>query len=303
MKKLALFLATQKGFCVLQELCCSDYKNNIACVISFNEIGVQKDWAIDIEKLCEDKQIPFYYWKDVKTNLLEFIRKYAVTSVIAISWRYLLPLSLNDILEDDIIVFHDSLLPKYRGFAPVVTAMLCRENVIGATALFATDKVDAGDIILQKKLSIRNDEYIAQIFEKMAELYASMAVDIVKKIVTASLNAVPQNESEASYSIWRDEEDYKIDWSMDSVDIYNQIRATGYPYRYSFTYIDGELIRIVSADIEKDFNFALRDYGKIWNLNNGEPLVICGKGILRITKAAHENGTEYKFTKLRSRLR
>ena len=170
MKKLALFLATEKGFAVLQKLSVSKYRENIACVVSFHEIAVQKDWCGDLKRSCGQNGIEFCLWKDVKQDLRVFFFFFFLKSVIAISWRYLLPLTLNDALEDDIIIFHDSLLPKYRGFAPVVTALLCGDSVVGATALFASDSVDAGDIILQKNLAVKENEYIQDIVTRMSDL-------------------------------------------------------------------------------------------------------------------------------------
>lgn len=301
MKKLALFLATQKGFAVLQRLCESEYMKHIGCVVSFHEIGVKKDWCGDLENVCKRYSIPFYLWNDVKGDLTGLIRQVCATSVMVISWRFLLPLRLNEFLEDKIIVFHDSLLPKYRGFAPVVTALLCNESIVGATALFASDSVDAGDIILQRSMTVSPDEYICDVIERMADLYVSMAIEITAKLIKGELFAIPQNEKDATYSIWRDEKDYEIDWTADAVSIYNKIRATGYPYKGACARIGDETIRIVSARIENDITFAVRDCGKIWNLNGGNPIVVCGKGMLCITKATYENGTPYDFLKLRMR--
>lgn len=302
MKKLALFLATEKGFSVLQKLCASKYRENIGCVVSFHEIAVQKDWCDDLKSLCERNGIDFCLWKDAKKDLRAFVAERGVTSVIAISWRYLLPLSLNDGLEDDIIVFHDSLLPKYRGFAPVVTALLCGDSVVGATALFATDSVDAGDIILQKSLAVKQEEYIQDIVTRMSDLYASMALEIVEKIAAGSLSATPQDESLATFSVWRDDGDYEIDWTKDARDIYNQVRATGYPYKGAFTTVNGQIVRVLSASVVDDVKFALRDCGKIWKLEDGKPSVICGTGMLRIDSAVLEDNEPYDFTKLRVRL-
>lgn len=301
MKRIALFLATQKGFAVLENLINSSYKENIACVISFHEVGVQKDYCSDLELACKTSGIPFFLWKDVKESLEKTLKNFNTTNIIAISWRYLLPLNLNEFLEDDIIVFHDSLLPKYRGFAPVVTAILCGDTTIGATALFATDSVDAGDIILQKPLEVTQDDYIENVIERMSNLYVSMALELIANICKGNLKAIPQNESLATYSVWRDEEDYKIDWKKNSMSIFNQIRATGFPYKGSYSIIDGEKIRIVEVCLESEVNFALRDFGKIWKIENGQAIVVCGEGMIRIKKAVYEDGKVYQFKNIRKR--
>lgn len=302
MKKVMLFVATEKGFSVLKSLC-ERYKTNIGAVVSFHETGVCHDWFDDISGLCDEQNIPFYAWSQAKINLKDLIIKNAITGILCISWRYMMPLSLNELLEDDMIVFHDSLLPNYRGFNPMVTAMICGDAQVGATALFAADKVDAGDIICQRTLSITSDDYIEDVIEKVSDLYVEMACFVFEKMTEGALPRTLQDESKASYSLWRDEVDYWIDWSKSADEINRFIHAVGYPYKGALTTDLGEKIRIIkSAVVEEDLYFPIRTYGKIWSLTETGAIVVCGDGMLEIKEAVKEDGQSYKFTRLRSRL-
>ena len=300
-KKILFFLATEKGYSVLRKLLENNKKPYIAGVVSFHEIGVQKDFFFDINALCDEYNIPFYEWKCIRDNLASLIKNNCITSCVAISWRFLLPLSLNSILEDKIIVFHDSLLPKYRGWAPLVTALLNGDESVGASVIFASDQADCGEIIMQKSFKLDNSATIQKTIVQMSNIYAELSIDLVNKIVDDKLSSYPQNEDDASYSIWRDEDDYWIDWNWSSNKILRYVKALGFPYKGAKTTVDNKIVRIIDCSEECDVNFAIRNPGKILSLKDGCPVVICGTGLLKIKKALDEFGNVYTFNKLRTR--
>lgn len=303
MKKILLLLATEKGYEVLHHIADSDFKGNIGGVISFRDKGVIRDWCDDIESLCVSGSIPFYHWNNIKESLTELISENSITGLIAIGWRYMLPLTLNRFLEDDMIIIHDSLLPKYRGFAPIVTAMMCGEERVGATAIFAAEKVDSGDIIIQKSFEIDRSVYIDEVIHKMSGVYTQIVDGILQMMNDGTLKGIPQDDTEATYSIWRDEQDYLIDWNKNAEQIYTQIRSLGNPYKGAHTYADGEEIRIIKASVEEtDIDLAIRDAGKIWSISSGRPVVVCGKGLLMIEEALDTGGKNYQFKRVRMRL-
>ena len=302
MKKILLFLATEKGYCVLDRLSMSMWENSIGGVVSFQETGVVRSYYDDIRKRCMSLNIPFYDWGEVSSKIVDVVEKEEITDCVVISWRYLLPLEINQYLNEPIIIFHDSLLPKYRGFSPVVTAMLNGDKRIGATVFFATEEADRGDIILQKSFDISEDMYIADVIHLMAMTYGELAVELFQKLECCKLQSSKQNDRKATYSIWRDEEDYWIDWNRSAGYINRFIHALGFPYRSAKTKIGDVVIRITKSQVEsRDLNFAIRNPGKIWDLNSGEPVVVCGQGMLRIIEARDEEGHIFTFNKLRTR--
>lgn len=302
MQRIALFLATKKGLIALEKLISEGRSNNIKQVFTFKEVNVDKSYDEDIVNLCISNNIPVHYWEDSKYNLLDYFLDANITSAFAIGWRYLISLDINEILETNLIVFHDSLLPKYRGFSPTPTAIICGETIIGVTALFASDKIDAGDIVLQSKIEISNNEYISEIIDRQSELYSSMLIKIISQIESNTLVSMKQDEALATYSIWRDIADCQIDWTESSTDIFNLIRAVSTPYPGAYTYYHGKKIIVNRAQVTNDLTFQKRDAGKIWNINNGKPQIICGNGMLEILDARYENGENVIFTSLRSRM-
>lgn len=303
MKKLLLFIATKKGCTALRHLIKNGRQKNIGIVVTFREVNVDKDWSYDIEETCIKNHIPCFLWTQIKTNIIGLITKYQITGAVAIAWRYLIPLKINEYLEDDLIVFHDSLLPQYRGFAPTPTAIICGEEKVGVTALFATETVDQGEIILQRHLLVSSDMYMNEIIEEQSHLYACMLEAIITQMEENILSSYPQDESKATYSIWRNPEDCHINWNRPAREVYNFIRALGTPYPGAFSFLNTKKIKINRAIVlDYDLNFSIREAGKIWKLVDQNPDVICGEGMLRILDASTEDGAEFQFKKIRCRL-
>ena len=194
MKKIALFLATKKGYTALKGLIEHGKTGNIGCVVTFNENNVQHDWQPDIAEACKYGGIPCFLWRDFRCDDEKIFQRHDIKAAVAISWRYLLPVTLNKYLSIPLIVFHDSLLPKYRGFAPTATAIICGETTLGVTAFFAEDEVDSGDIILQKKLNVNRSEYMYEIINRQSIIYAEMLLEIISMIEATEEEMVPSDK-------------------------------------------------------------------------------------------------------------
>lgn len=300
--KLMLFLATQKGYVALEHLLENGLVSNVGCVITFPEKNVTKDWEPLIKEKCSQYQISWYTWKEAKFKLQDILTENNINAAVAISWRHMLPTELNNFLTYPLIIFHDSLLPKYRGFAPTPTAIMAGEEEIGVTAFFAVEEVDAGDIISQAKIKISQEMYIKDIIAEQTKIYASMLEKIIYDMKAQSLKSASQNNSAATYSIWRNEADCLIDWTKSAKSIFNFVRALGEPYPNAFTYCEGKKIYILKVKIIADKNFILRDCGKIWSIKDNQPEIICGAGMLRILEARDAEGEIFLFKKLRCRL-
>lgn len=303
-KKLICFLMTDKGLSSLKYAIGRGYRENIGCVVSYNDKNTETDDSQRIFAYCEKHGIPHFVWFKVKDHLSDIIVKHNITSAIAISWQYLIDLSINTFLQDDLIIFHDSLLPKYRGFAPTVTAMLCGDKITGVSVIKASQHVDSGEIILQEKVDISDTDYIHNVIEKQSMTYAKSFVEIIDRLKEGHLLATPQDHAAATYSVWRSLEDCRIDWSLSALMIHTLVRAVSSPYPGAYTFLENKKIIINRAELlDKDINFAIRDFGKIWTIKEGNPVVICGNGMLVITDAVYANGEKVTFNKLRVRMR
>lgn len=218
--------------------------------------------------------------------------------VFLVGWQYLIAA-----VTPTTVVFHDSMLPRYRGFAPTVTALINGDPEIGVTALTPTNSVDAGPIIAQRGLPVSYPVKIQTALEQQAGLMIDIAAGIVEQWRQGRLSSTPQPESGATYSIWRDDADYEIDWNKSADEIERLVNAVGHPYAGARTTVGGtETIRISDVTALPDLHFEIRDAGKIWSLENGRATVICGAGMLRIERCCREDGSAFLFQRLRARL-
>ncbi|GJM73207.1 hypothetical protein HMSSN036_54230 [Paenibacillus macerans] len=157
--KIVMFLMNKKGYLVLENFIKKYGIDPIDIVIISRDPNVQKDYYLEIKNLCLKSGIKVL--DRLENNEFTFNNQIA----FAIGWRWI----INNI--DQLIVFHDSLLPRYRGFAPLVNALINKEAQIGVTALFATADYDKGDIIAQESLTINYPIKIEDAITKIADLY------------------------------------------------------------------------------------------------------------------------------------
>lgn len=296
---IAMFIATEKGWYSLKNAMEKGYAHEIKLVVTFRETNVEKSYDDIILRLCEENDILCYYWSDIKNRLIGTIKKLQIDIAFTVSWRFLIDTEINEITKYGLVVFHDSLLPKYRGFAPTPTAIICGEKKVGVSALIASDKVDEGDIILQREIDVEDHEYISAIIKKEAIIYGDMIIEIIEMARKNTITLKKQDHSLATYSIWRDVCDCKIDWNKSSFEIRNFIRAISAPYPGAYFYYDEKKAFVIKAEVVDDLKFAIRQPGKIWQIIDNCPVVVCGTGMLKITKAKFEDGSKVTFNKLR----
>jgi methionyl-tRNA formyltransferase len=289
---ITLFLMTSKGLRVLQQVVDHNLHALVDLVVVGTDANVPNDFSNDILGLCQQHGIRSAYRKENPTVTSPF--------AFAVSWQWMLTLP-----NTQLITFHDSVLPRYRGFAPLVTQLIKGDTVIGATALLANEEFDRGDILAQKQATIQYPIKVLAAIEIIEGLYAEMIVELVSRLKSGNdLPKTKQDESRASYSVWRDAEDYRIDWSKDASAIKRFIDAVGNPYLGAAALLNGQLVRILDAEVITDVVVELRDIGKVLFLERGAPVIICGTGLLKITAAHDEQAHSLlPFTKFRSRFK
>jgi len=217
--------------------------------------------------------------------------------VLFVGWQYRV-----DSPSERMIVFHDSLLPRYRGFAPTATALINGESEIGVTAIRPTDGIDAGPIFGQRRWAVEYPIKLKTAFERQAKVTVELALELMEQIQDVGLTSVEQSHDDATYSIWRDERDYFIDWALPADVIQRSVDALGFPLPGARTRVDGEEILIDEVIPVVDLVFERRDVGKIWTIDREGPVVVCGRGCLRVTAARRSSGEPFVFDRVRSRL-
>jgi methionyl-tRNA formyltransferase len=268
---------TAKGVAVLSKIIYEFGADSIAFVVTAEDRKTDYDGFNDIKRISTDANISVYSRDELPSNVDSIV-------ALAVSWRWLITENFSST-----IIFHDSLLPKYRGFAPLVSALIKGEDRIGVTALLAREEYDSGPILTQEITELSYPVTIRQAIEKIIPCYEDLAVKVVNMVMAGNFQSVQQDESEATYSLWLDESDYQIDWNLDANQIRRFIDATGYPYKGAFTYISGSKVRVFTAEEEKDVEIENRIPGKVIFCQNGEPIIVCGSGLLKLKHAVFED--------------
>lgn len=275
--KVVLKLMTEKGYEFLKSIL--KYKKLISFVVIGRDKNVDEDFSEIISNLCIGSKIPYFY-RGSEPKIDEEI------FVMAVSWRWLINHPVKKL-----IVFHDSLLPKYRGFSPLVNMLINGEKEIGVSAIFGSKEYDRGEIISQESTLISYPIKIKQAIEINNLNFKKLILNIIEKINSnEDIISYPQNESDASYSVWRDSNDYYINWNESSDQIKRLIDAVGSPYLGARSKLNnGSEILIKDAEIYKDLDIEIRHIGKVILVEEGFPIIICGKGLLKITEALYIN--------------
>jgi methionyl-tRNA formyltransferase len=289
---LRLYLLGYKGFKVLQEIVEKSNPSIIEEVVIGSDEGVENDYSSECKYLCTKNNIKFISRKQDKS--------FTNTLSLAIGWRWMIDLER----VPNLIVIHDSLLPKYRGFNPVVTALINGDTEIGATAIYAAPKMDAGDIVDQMKVQISYPLKILQAIELLSSLYVKMSLTIVSNTVQGvALSVKKQSNLEATYSLWRDDEDYFINWNWDSRKIRRFVDAVGYPYDWAKCWLGKSIIKICEVEEVDDVIIENRSPGKVIFIQDNHPVVVCGTGLLKIIEFQSASGESIQINSLRTRFK
>ena len=287
------YLLGFKGFLVLQEVIHNYGSFCINEVIIGKDKGVENDFSTEIENLCTIEKISF------KTRLTD-VECVNMLS-IAIGWRWIIDIKR----VQNLVILHDSLLPKYRGFNPLVSALINGEKKIGVTSLFASENYDEGDIIYQSEIEIQYPIKINYAIIQIANCY----VDVVKKILNDCMSGqilprYKQDDRYATYSLWRDENDYKINWNDSNERIQRFINSVGMPYKGAITQIDNRLYIINESELIDDRFIENRCPGKVIFFDNEFPVVVCGSGLLKILEITDfETNIQHKIKSIRTRFK
>ena len=287
-----IFSLGQKGFAVVKALSSLMCVSSITCVIG-QDNEVDDDWSFKLREFCILNKIMYE-----DSNAVSDIDNYDL--YLAVGWRWL----IKSVPKDKLIIFHDSLLPRYRGFSPLVSALLNREELTGVTAFLASDEYDKGNILMQHQIRLNYPTYISHEILRISIVYADLAVDLVSKFHNRSINmlGVPQDENNATYSLWRSEEDYRINWSDTAENILHFINCIGEPYKGASALLNGKLVRILKANSRPDVAIENRSVGKVIFFDGIFPVVVCGAGLLQLEHVMDSEGVPVlPLEKFRSR--
>ena len=287
--RIALLCSTRRGYRFLETLRALQPDADLV-VFSFREEPWEPAFLDDIQKFCDSKGVALHEARQVGAERWkEFWDSTEVDLMIAVNWRYMIPGSIYQRMRLGAFVFHDSLLPEYRGFSPTVWAILNGEDHTGVTLFEISEEVDSGDIVDQKRIPILPEETIRDVMEKVTDAYLELLRDHLHGLVQGTARRRPQDQSRATYTCKRLPEDNWIDWNSSSRKIFDLIRAVSAPYSGAYTYLNGKKLTVWSARILESRSYAGRIPGRVVEVREGEgACVLTQDGLLLLTEVQLE---------------
>lgn len=193
------------------------------------------------------------------------------------------------------------LLPKFRGYSPTVNALIDGKQCIGVTALKPTDVVDAGPIYGSRVVNVPPEASLKDVMDLQVGAMVELAVELAEQASHGELQSRAQDESAVSYSLWRDEFDYFVDWRQKAPTVLRHINFVGFPYGGAKGVLTEQVLIILRASLGPELPFEARQPGKLWQIEGRRALVVCGSGTLWIDAATDLDGQPFIFKSLRSR--
>lgn len=210
---------------------------------------------------------------------MEELRKYEADIFVVAAFGQILTREILDMPRYGCVNIHASLLPKYRGAAPIQQAILDGEAETGVTIQQMNEGIDTGDILSTVIVPIDKKETAETLFVKLEEAGAQLIVDTLVKIEKGEITPVPQDESKASYVKMMKKTLGKIDWSKDAVVIERLVRGLN-SWPSAYTFFEGKSLKLWDCDVLEEECKEIP--GTIVRINKDSIDVATGNGVLRI---------------------
>ncbi|NQU95158.1 MAG: methionyl-tRNA formyltransferase [Candidatus Omnitrophica bacterium] len=203
--------------------------------------------ATPVNDLASSKNISVYQPENVgEKDFLKRLKSFSADLFVVVAFGQILPGEVLGIPKRYSLNLHASLLPKYRGAAPINRAIINGETKTGLTIIRMNERMDAGDIVLQRKVEIEREDTSESLRDKLSELGAILLLDAVRFIEEDRIDFKKQDEKKVTLAPKMKKEDGAIDWNTAAVEIQNRIRGV-IPWPGAYTYLGDKRINIWKA--------------------------------------------------------
>jgi len=208
-------------------------------------------WADSVEDLARSEGIEVYLAKRPSAELVDRVRELAPDVMVANNWRTKLPRELFGIPRLGTVNLHDSLLPKFTGFSPVIWSLISGASHTGLTAHLMDDELDTGAVLVARAVEITPTSTGTSLVWDTLDLVPEVLELALDGLEHQTLDPVPQDLAERTFFHKRSEQDSLIDWTWQAADIERLVRALSDPYPNAYTYFRGERLRVISSHVSR----------------------------------------------------
>ena len=200
--------------------------------------------------------------------------------IVVVAYGKILPINVLEYPRHGCINVHGSLLPEYRGAAPMQRAIIDGKKQTGITTMLMADGIDTGDMLLKATVDIEENDNFEAIHDKLGVAGAAVLLDTLKVLRTEGLKPIAQDDALATYAAKIEKDDCVIDFSRSANDVHNQIRGLS-PLPLAFTHTpDGKMLKVIASEIADTVCNALP--GTVVSLENGKITVACASGAVSL---------------------
>lgn len=203
--------------------------------------------ACPVKQLCMEKGVPVYQFEKIKSEAgVDCLRKLKPDLVVTVAFGQLLSEEILAIPRFGTVNVHASLLPKYRGSAPINWCIALGEKTAGVTTMLTDIGMDTGDMLLKREIEIGEAETAGELSERLSALGADLLIETLEKWPNGDFQGVHQDENAASYQPMLSRQMAKIDWQMPAEEIANRVRGFN-PWPCAYTENTGGRLKIYLA--------------------------------------------------------
>jgi methionyl-tRNA formyltransferase len=272
--KVVLFAYQTWGHRLLESLLESRHEVVLVVTHPPGEDAYTTIWSDSVPELAEEHAIPVLVKSLPDEETERVVRAVDADVLVACNWRTWIPPGIFNAPRLGTLNVHDSLLPRYAGFAPLVWALINGETEVGITAHVMDEELDRGAIILQERVAVAPTDTTADLFHKTLPLFGPTTLDALDHIEHGTGERIAQDRSQASFFHKRSSEDSRIDWTWPAQDIVNLVRAQADPYPNAFAFHAGERLRIQRASVSR--NRCGGTAGRIFAREGDGVIIVCG---------------------------
>lgn len=238
-----------------------------------------------VKIFAESLNIPVLQPEKIRNNeeFLESLKKLEPDLICVAAYGKILPKSILDLPEQGCINVHSSLLPKYRGAAPINWAVINGEAITGVSTMLMDEGMDTGDILLTEEITIKPDDTSQTLTESLSELGSSLLIKTIEQLKTEGLKPVKQDDGKATTAPILKKDYGLIDWSKTAEQIRNQIRGL-LPWPVAYTHLNGKMLKIYEAEISGESGSP----GSVIRADKNGLIVGCGDKCLNLIKVQLE---------------
>ncbi|GAA3562008.1 methionyl-tRNA formyltransferase [Amycolatopsis ultiminotia] len=231
-----------------------DAGHDVALVVTHppSENAYERIWSDSVADLAQENGIrTLLRTRPDDAELQTELKAAELDLIVANNWRTWLPPEIFELPRHGTLNVHDSLLPAYAGFSPLIWALINGEPEVGVTAHMMNAELDAGGIVAQRAVAVGPRDTATDLFHRTVELIEPLTTEAIRLIESGTAVPLPQDRTKASFFHKRARRDSLIDWTWPAEDIDRLVRAQSDPYPNAFAYHRGQELRIVRASVSE----------------------------------------------------